>query len=223
MRRKPDSATILWAGIFLAIFLLNNYQRKAPPFVPWDRWTPKEPNAVKELSKEGNQERRGTRGIEESTRYNRPFLTPSKMRTQVLSTIAVGLDTVGAHWLVHTGGWPSWKAARLDERRRRWGGVNAEIAQMEEWDVVPWQWIWVEPPVFVLNEVNSDMLYQHPLWKPEQVRAVQRFRSRVRPLRTWDEVFQLASFDSLQQYCLPKYFRFNIPPGQENPLDALFQ
>ena len=60
-----------------------------------------------------------------------------------------------------------------------------------------------------LNSVPQEALFAHPLWRAGQVRAVQRFRSRVRPVRNWEEVFRLADFDSVQKIQLPRYFEIN--------------
>ncbi|MFM8566012.1 MAG: hypothetical protein ACKOBQ_07710 [Bacteroidota bacterium] len=67
------------------------------------------------------------------------------------------------------------------------------------WDLHP-------PSPVNLNTVPEDQLYGHPLWRSAQVRALHRFRSRVRPLRSLDEVFALAPFDSAQKVQIPQYF-----------------
>ncbi|MFZ9205857.1 MAG: hypothetical protein ACO22D_00550, partial [Schleiferiaceae bacterium] len=67
-------------------------------------------------------------------------------------------------------------------------------------------WILHAPEPMDLNTVPEELLYQHPLWRSVQVRALHRFRSKVRPLRSMAEVFALAPFDSTQQLEIPKYF-----------------
>jgi hypothetical protein len=116
----------------------------------------------------------------------------------------VASDTVTGRWL-RAQGWPQWKAEGFVRDRERWGGVDSALCA--RWDNrSEFDWILHLPSPLDLNSIPEDALYAHPLWRAPQVRAVHRFRSRVRPLRNWDEVFALAPFDSAQMVQITNYF-----------------
>ena len=196
MRRGERIVTLLWAGIFLALFYANIYEREAPPFVPWDRWE------VLEEEGRGGQERPTTAHLSEA-------YVPKRYPTVERFSGTVGTDTVGSGWLQRTGHWPEWKALRFVELRSKWGGIDSMLAEREGWDRAEWTWRWSPPEPMDLNLVSEEALFAHPLWRAGQVRAVQRFRSRVRPIRNWEEVYRLADFDSVQKVTLPHYFKIN--------------
>lgn len=196
MRRVERTVTLLWAGIFLALFYANIYERQAPPFVPWDRW--------EVLEEEGGSAQERPVAILPSGGF-----VPKHYPAVERFSGAVGADTVGSGWLQQTGQWPEWKALRLVELRSRWGGIDSTLAEREGWDRAEWTWRWSPPEPVDLNLVSEEALLAHPLWQAGQVRAVQRFRSRVRPVRNWEEVYRLADFDSVQKILLPHYFEIN--------------
>jgi len=196
VRRVERTVTVLWAGIFLALFYANIYERQAPPFVPWDRW--------EVLEEEG-----GSGQVRPVAAHPSEGFVPKRYPAVERFSGAVGTDTVGSGWLQQTGHWPEWKALRLVELRGRWGGIDSALAEQEGWDREGWTWRWSPPAPLDLNSVSEEALFAHPLWRAGQVRAVQRFRSRVRPVRNWEEVFRLADFDSVQKIRLPRYFEIN--------------
>ena len=196
MRRVERTVTLLWAGIFLALFYANIYERQAPPFVPWDRW--------EVLEEEGGSAQERPVAILPSGGF-----VPKHYPAVERFSGAVGADTVGSGWLQQTGQWPEWKALRLVELRSRWGGIDSTLAEREGWDRAEWTWRWSPPEPVDLNLVSEEALLAHPLWQARQVRAVQRFRSRVRPVRNWEEVYRLVDFDSVQKILLPHYFEIN--------------
>jgi len=195
VRRTERTVTVLWAGIFLAFFYANIYEREAPPFVPWDQW-----DVVEEV------------GVDIPTaplkRVEKPFTWADKRREPPFEGF-VGADTVSAEWLQRVGHWPEWKALHLVDLREAWGGADSLLGHREEWDRVSWIWVWKAPKPVVLSTVSADFLYAHPLWRSHQVRAFHHFRSKIRPVRSWEEVFQLADFDSIQRALLPTYFKIN--------------
>jgi hypothetical protein len=195
VKRTERTVTVLWAGIFLALFYANIYERQAPPFVPWDRW-----EIVEDVRPEVPEA--------SSSRPDKPPAWTAK-RTEPPFEGLVGVDTVSAKWLQKVGRWPDWKASRFMELRTAWGGVDSLLAWRESWDRVPWSWVWAPPKPIYLLAVSVDTLYAHPLWRSHQVRAFHRFRSKVRPVRNWEEVYQLADFDSTQRSMLPRYFKIN--------------
>lgn len=118
-------------------------------------------------------------------------------------------DTVSADWLAQF--WPRWKAERFVEHRARWQGMDSAISVKEGWLDMRWNWEYVPPETRALTSLDLESWYAHPLWRSVQIQAVHRYQSRIRPLRTWEEVFSLAAFDSVQQIWIPKYFRLKDP------------
>ena len=102
---------------------------------------------------------------------------------------------------------PDWKAEGFVRDRQRWGGVDSQLLlrydQRQEFN-----WLLSPPLPLDLNVLPEELLYAHPLWRSTQVRAFHRFRSKIRPLRSFKELFELAPFDSLQQKRIPQYFYF---------------
>ncbi|MEY4479099.1 MAG: hypothetical protein RL276_1404 [Bacteroidota bacterium] len=194
MRRQPKPwvAELGWAGLFLALFILNEWHATPPPEPVWAEF-PKLPPAAEFRSSYPRRDSRARVPYDSLKRTRLP-----KQRIRVAS------DTVSAPWL-QSQGWPDWKAQGLVRDRGRWGGVDSLLAARWDdrqdflWDLNP-------PSPMDLNTVPEDQLYAHPLWRAPQVRALHRFRSRVRPLRSLSEVFALAPFDSAQKVQIPLYF-----------------
>ena len=188
---KPWVADVAWAGFFLALFIYyrwhSNQTTAAEPV--WASF-PEVPRA-EFTEPQWPRDQKLDRHTAESPRTLR-------------SRAVVASDTVSIQWLVAQG-WPQWKAEGFVRDRGRWGGVDSAISA--RWDNrAEFDWILHPPSPLDVNSVTEDALYAHPLWRAAQVRAVHRFRSRVRPLRSWDEVFAVAPFDSAQKVQLPKYF-----------------
>jgi len=202
MKRTEWFTTMAWAGIFLALFILNRYQRNREP--SWIGWVAWEAEA----------------GLEDSTIWREPppyrrqnprswkSYARDSMRTVSVPAF-VRSDTVSAKWLA--GYWPQWKADRFITQRARWGGMDSAIAAKEDWLDTRWRWEWVVPPRQALPDLELESWYAHPLWRSAQIQSVHRYQSRIRPLRTWEEVFALAPFDSVQQSWIPKYFLLRAP------------
>lgn len=202
MRRTEWVTTMAWAGIFLALFILNRYQRNQEP--SWAGWVAWEAEAHPEDSAKKPEPPSYWR---ESRRSWKSFARDS-MRT-VPAPEVVRSDTVSADWLARY--WPEWKAERFVTQRTRWGGMDSAIAAKEDWLDTRWEWEWVVPLRQALPDLEMESWYAHPLWRSAQIQAVHRFQSRIRPLRTWEEVFALAPFDSVQQSRIPKYFLLRAP------------
>ena len=118
----------------------------------------------------------------------------------------VASDTVSDLWL-RAQGWPDWKAEGFVRDRQRWGGVDSLLLQRYD-QREEFHWLLSPPLPQDLNAVPEELLYAHPLWRSTQVRAFHRFRSKIRPLRSFKELFDLAPFDSIQQQRIPMYFYF---------------
>ena len=181
---------MLWAGFFLALFIY--YRWHSNQTAPEPLWAsfPEVPRAEftePQWPRDQKWERR-------------PYESQPSDRARAV----VASDTVTVQWL-RTQGWPDWKAEGFVRDRERWGGVDSALCA--RWDNrSEFDWILHPPSPLDLNSISEDALYAHPLWRAPQVRAVHRFRSRVRPLRNWDEVFALAPFDSVQRVHITNYF-----------------
>lgn len=187
---KPWVVDCIWAGFFLALFVFYTYYSNSTPLEP--NWA-----AFPEVPRVDFTEPKWTRDQKFERRYSE---SPAKARARV----AVASDTVSDQWL-RAQGWPQWKAEGFIRDRGRWGGVDSALCT--RWDNrSEFDWILHPPSPLDVNSISEDALYAHPLWRSAQARAVHRFRSRVRPLRSWDEVFAVAPFDSAQKVQLPKYF-----------------
>jgi hypothetical protein len=187
---KPWVADIVWAGLFLALFIY--YRWHANQTVPDPVWAsfPEVPRA------EFNE----PQWPREQKWERRPFESRQIDRARAV----VASDTVTGQWL-QAQGWPQWKADGFIRDRARWGGVDSALCL--RWDSrSEFDWILHPPSPIDLNTITEDALYAHPLWRAPQARAVHRFRSRVRPLRNWDEVFALVPFDSIQKARMTTYF-----------------
>lgn len=202
MSRTEWFTTMAWAGIFLALFILNRYQRnQEPSWAGWVAWEAEADIAESPIRTEPPPYHR--QGPPSWKSYPR-----DSMRT-VPAPEFVRSDTVSADWLA--GFWPRWKADRFVAQRERWGGMDSAIAAKEGWLDTRWEWKWVVPPRQALPVLELESWYAHPLWRSAQIQAVHRFQSRIRPVRTWEEVFALAPFDSLQQVWIPRYFQLRAP------------
>jgi hypothetical protein len=187
---KPWVADILWAGLFLALFIYSRYYTSGTVSEPVWASLPELPQVTYPESGRTDSRDRDRRTV--------PPRLPNRDR------IAVASDTVSEWWL-QAQGWPQWKAEGFVRDRSRWGGVDSALCV--RWDSrSEFDWILHPPGPIDLNTVSEDVLYAHPLWRSPQVRAVHRFRSKVRPLRNWDEVFALAPFDSAQKARMTMYF-----------------
>jgi hypothetical protein len=187
---KPWVADIVWAGLFLALFIY--YRWHANQTVPDPVWAsfPEVPRA------EFNE----PQWPREQKWERRPFESRQIDRARAV----VASDTVTGQWL-QAQGWPQLKADGFIRDRARWGGVDSALCL--RWDSrSEFDWILHPPSPIDLNTITEDALYAHPLWRAPQARAVHRFRSRVRPLRNWDEVFALVPFDSIQKARMTTYF-----------------
>ncbi len=187
---KPWVADIVWAGFFLALFVYYRWHSiQTAPEPIWASF-PEVPRA--EFNEpQWPRDQKWDRHIVES---------PQMVRSRAV----VASDTVSDQWL-RAQGWPQWKAEGFVRDRERWGGVDSALCA--RWDNrSEFDWLLYPPSPLDLNSISEDALYAHPLWRAPQVRAVHRFRSRVRPLRNWDEVFALAPFDSAQKARLTNYF-----------------
>lgn len=187
---RPWVADVAWAGFFLALFIYFRwYSNQTAPEPVWASF-PEVPRA-EFTEPQWTRDQKWDRHTAESQRM-------------VRSRVAVASDTVSDQWL-RAQGWPQWKAEGFVRDRGRWGGVDSALCA--RWDSrSEFEWILHPPSPLDVNSVSEDALYAHPLWRSAQVRAVHRFRSRVRPLRSWDEVFALAPFDSAQKAQIETYF-----------------
>ena len=192
MGRQPKHwvADIVWAGFFLALFIYYKWHsNQTAPEPPWASF-PEVPRA----------EFTEPQWPRDQKRERRPYESQPSDRTRAV----VASDTVTVPWL-RSQGWPQWKAEGFVRDRERWGGVDSALCA--QWDNrSEFDWILHPPSPLDLNSISEDAFYAHPLWRAHQVRAVHRFRSRVRPLRNWDEVFALAPFDSVQRVQITNYF-----------------
>ncbi len=184
----------LWAGIFLALFILNRYERAGDSDKVWEGWVdwedpPVEARPSKALSQAWNKQ-------------NWPLRSNAQASTREQEWVRS--DTVSASWLAKH--WPEWKVAKYILVRARWGGVDSMILHREGLADGRWFWEFVPPSTKELTQIALEDWYGHPLWRAKQVRAVHHYQSRIRPLRSWEEVFALAPFDSIQQIWIPQYF-----------------
>jgi len=195
MRGIERKVTIAWAGIFLALFFGNIYKRSTSPVVPWDLWQSHTKDTAEQFREASNYE----------SKKNDARILYKNQRLPDFSGI-VEADTVTARWLMEEGRWPEWKANRYEHIRELWGGIDSLILSKEGWDQVAWTWSWKPIPKLGLHHIPEEVLYTHPLWRSSQVRAFHHYRSRVRPVRTWEELFLLDAFDSIQEFLIPCYF-----------------
>lgn len=192
MGRQPKPWVVdgIWAGFFLALFVFYRCHSDSTP--PEPSWA-----SFPEVPRVDFTEPHRTRDQKFERRYRESSPTEH-------ARVAVASDTVSDQWL-RAQGWPQWKAEGFVRDRGRWGGVDSALCA--RWDNrSEFDWILHPPGPLDVNSISEDALYTHPLWRSAQARAVHRFRSRVRPLRSWDEVFAVAPFDSAQKVQLPKYF-----------------
>jgi hypothetical protein len=198
MRGIERKVTFAWAGIFLALFFGNIYKRSTSPVVPWDLWQNQPKDTAKTYYEVSNYE----------SKKNDARIYHTDQRPLDFSGM-VEADTVTAIWLMGEGRWPEWKANRYEDIRELWGGIDSLILTKEGWDQVAWTWSWKPIPKLDLHHTPVEVLYAHPLWRSSQVRAYHHYRSRVRPVRTWEELFLLEAFDSVQELLIPCYFNLN--------------
>ncbi len=194
-RPKPWVIDLLWAGIFSAFFVFNGLQtsQDAPPV--WADFPEIEAPSKWEY------------GSSKRADYHYPNFAqraPKSKNASVRPTVAS--DTVSDLWL-RAQGWPDWKAEGFVRDRQRWGGVDSLLLQRYD-QRDEFHWLLSPPLPQDLNAVPEELLYAHPLWRSTQVRAFHRFRSKIRPLRSFKELFDLAPFDSIQQQRIPMYFYF---------------
>lgn len=189
-RPKPWVADIVWAGFFLALFIY--YRWHSNQMAPEPLWA-----TFPEVPRTEFTEPQWPR---DQKWDRRPYESQPSNRVRPV----VASDTVTDQWL-RAQGWPQWKADGFVRDRERWGGVDSALCA--RWDNrSEFNWILHPPSPLDLNSISEGALYAHPLWRASQARAVHRFRSRVRPLRNWDEVFALAPFDSAQMVQITNYF-----------------
>lgn len=194
-RPKPWVIDLLWAGIFSAFFVFNGLQtsQESPPV-----WADFPENKAPSKWEYGSSKKTDARYSDFARRA--PRVKEGLVRPKVAS------DTVSELWLLNQG-WPDWKAEGFVRDRQRWGGVDSLLLQRYD-QREEFHWILSPPLPLDLNAVPEELLYAHPLWRSTQVRAFHRFRSKIRPLRSFEELFDLAPFDSLQQQRIPRYFYF---------------
>ncbi len=194
-RPKPWVVDLLWAGIFSAFFVFNGLQT-SPDLPPV--WADFPENKAPSKWEYGNSKKADS--------YYPNYVKRAPKSKEVLVRPTVASDTVSDLWL-RSQGWPDWKAEGFVRDRQRWGGVDSQLLlrydQREEFN-----WLLSPPLPLDLNVLPEELLYAHPLWRSTQVRAFHRFRSKIRPLRSFKELFELAPFDSLQQKRIPQYFYF---------------
>jgi hypothetical protein len=190
---KPWVVELGWAGLFLALFILSRWNESPQPEPLWAEFPELPPTESGSRFAPNTFNRFAPR---------KPY--PKRERAADRVRPRVASDTVTAQWL-EARGWPDWKAQGFVRDRDRWGGVDSAL--MARWDDrSDFDWDLHAPAPMELNSAPEDALYQHPLWRSAQVRALHRFRSKVRPLRSLKEVFALAPFDSVQKVEIPKYF-----------------
>lgn len=187
----------LWAGIFLALFILNRYQRAETASSTWDGWVDWV-DAPDSFVHKKTWDRTGNR------------LSSAREKTMKAneSSLRVGSDTVSESWLAKR--WPAWKTAKFIRVRQRWGGIDSLILHREDLLGESWTWQFNAPPSMDITRIPHEFWYEHPLWRSNQIRAVHRYQSRIRPLQSWEEVFALAPFDSIQRIWIPMYFKLDM-------------
>ena len=194
-RPKPWVIDLLWAGIFSAFFVFNGLQtsQDLPPV--WADFPEIDATSTREYG----------RSKWANTSYPN-YVKKAPKGKEFLVRPTVASDTVSDLWL-RAQGWPDWKAEGFVRDRQRWGGVDSHLLrrydQREEF-----HWLLSPPLPQDLNAVPEELLFAHQLWRSTQVRAFHRFRSKIRPLRSFNELFDLAPFDSIQQQRIPMYFYF---------------
>ena len=187
---KPWVVDLGWAGFFLALFIWQGLNTEPDPEPRWAEFP-----LVPEEAYPPRERRYPDRSNPPERAWSRP---EPRVRPKAAS------DTVGAVWLTAQG-WPDWKVEGFLRDRSRWGGGDSAL--LRRWDARgEVDWVLIPPEPLDLNSAPEEVLYQHPLWRSAQVRALHRFRSRVRPVASWTEVFALAPFDSAQVRLLPQYF-----------------
>ena len=113
-------------------------------------------------------------------------------------------DSVQPHWLINQAGWPDWKAERLLSLKARWGGLDSSMLPSGYDQGILWEF---QPiPCYSFNDMAREFMGKHPLIGWDCATAIHRYRSRVRPFMTWDEVWALAVADSSQQLLWPRHF-----------------
>jgi hypothetical protein len=194
-RPKPWVIDLLWAGIFSAFFVFNGLQtsQDLPPV--WADFPEIDAPSTREYG----------RSKWANTSYPN-YVKKAPKGKEFLVRPTVASDTVSDLWL-RAQGWPDWKAEGFVRDRQRWGGVDSLLLQRYD-QREEFHWLLSPPLPQDLNAVPEELLYAHPLWRSTQVRAFHRFRSKIRPLRSFKELFDLAPFDSIQQQRIPMYFYF---------------
>lgn len=104
-------------------------------------------------------------------------------------------------------GVPAWSVNAFLKERRAWGGfVSPEQlpTAAANW---PLDWVFGPlPPQRVLQALSKEILARHPLIGWERAAVYHRYRSRVRPVRTWGELRALPGWDDVDETLLRKYF-----------------
>ena len=81
--------------------------------------------------------------------------------------------------------------------RHRWGGWYQKSSVPEVVLSVGWDWVYDGQPVpLVLNHTPIEGLARHPAIGWERAKAIERYRSRLRPFRRWEELYSLPGWDS---------------------------
>lgn len=190
IRRNGRYIQWIWAGIFSALFLARYASNQGEMVQPWEHWAIDSSLLVKQRPA-----------------YLQPAVTAWQSRLQasrVFERQHVMADSVQPDWLVNQAGWPDWKAERLLMIKDRWGGLDSSVLPPGYDQGVRWEF---QPiPCFSFNEMTKEFMGRHPLIGWDCATAIHRYRSRVRPLMAWDEVWALAVADSTQQLQWPRYF-----------------
>ena len=192
-RPKPWVIDLLWAGIFSAFFVFNGLQTSEDLPPVWADFPEIEAPSTREYGRSKRADARYPNYIKKAPKGKGFLVRPT-----------VASDTVSDLWL-RAQGWPDWKAEGFVRDRQRWGGVDSLLLQRYD-QRDEFHWLLSPPLPQDLNAVPEELLYAHPLWRSTQVRAFHRFRSKIRPLRSFKELFDLAPFDSIQQQRIPMYF-----------------
>jgi len=97
--------------------------------------------------------------------------------------------------------------ASFFQERRTWRGFVSRDQLPNSASTWPIAWTFGPlPPPRVLHTLPKEALGKHPLIGWERATTYHRYRSRVRPVRSWEELRALPGWEEVDETLLRKYF-----------------